>query len=294
MNKIRIASRKSQLALYQSNFVGSKLQEKFGIPYEIVNVVTTGDKVQDKSLIDVGGKGLFIKEVEHELLVGNADIAVHSLKDVPAEEVDQLVIPCFPSIAEKADCLLSTKYKSFDELPKGAIVGTSSPRREYIIRQLRPDIEIKLLRGNVDTRIDKLVRGDYDAIILAAAGLHRLEKKEYVVQYFDTSKFYHAMCQGIIGVQCRKDAPEIVKMLGEINLKEAQYRADVERNVLKLLNGDCHSPIGCNFDLVGNTLKFDCFYSDAPQNKAKYGHVEVDITKSSAMDVALAVAKQIL
>ncbi len=251
MKKLIIATRGSKLALWQSNHI-KELLENFhkGLSVELKIMKTKGDKILDTPLAKIGGKGLFTKELEEAMLNGEAHIAVHSLKDVPTEFPKGLVLSAITKREDVRDALLSEKYPSLDELPKGAIVGTTSLRRRMQILQFRPDLKIKNLRGNVDTRIKKLKEGEYDAIILATAGVKRLNL-EKSVKYFSpipVSIMIPAMGQAALGIESVDDE-KIKEILSPLNNKEAFIETKIERDFVEILQGGCQVPIGVNAKL---------------------------------------------
>ncbi|NPA54973.1 MAG: hydroxymethylbilane synthase [Epsilonproteobacteria bacterium] len=247
MKKIVIATRGSKLALWQSEYIKSellKIDPNLDIHLKIV--VTTGDKILDKPLANIGGKGLFIKEVEDELLNGNAQIAVHSLKDFAVEyDTEHFDLTAITKREDVRDTFLSQKYETLADLPEGAVVGTSSIRRVMQLKDIRPDLTIKDLRGNVDTRIRKLKDGQYDAIILARAGLKRLGLLNSVKYStaIDTDLMIPAMGQGALGIETNKD-PEIMKLVAKLDHKETRICTTIEREFVKELNLGCHAPVG--------------------------------------------------
>ncbi|MCK5324614.1 MAG: hydroxymethylbilane synthase, partial [Woeseiaceae bacterium] len=209
---IRIATRKSALALWQAEHVAAALRQ-LDVDVELVPLSTRGDEILDRSLQKIGGKGLFIKELEIAMQEGTADIAVHSMKDVPAEMPPDFCIAAMLERANHADALVCRNYDSFDELPRGALIGSSSLRRQAQLRMLRPDLVIEPLRGNVNTRLAKLEAGDYDAIILAAAGLERLGLQQHISQQFSTDEMLPAAAQGVIGIECLSDRDDLRAVL---------------------------------------------------------------------------------
>ncbi len=247
MNKklIRIATRESLLALWQADYVATALKSAHpGLEVEIIKMKSKGDKILDVPLAKVGGKGLFTKELEEGLLAGDADIAVHSMKDVPMELPEGLHLPVICPREDPRDAFVSNTYKSFDELPQGAVVGTSSMRRQCQLLARRPDLEIKFLRGNVQTRLRKLDDGEYDAIILAGAGLKRLEQAERITELLDITTLLPACGQGAVGIECRVDDDEVNLMLMALNDNKTQARVLAERAMNRRLEGGCQVPIG--------------------------------------------------
>ena len=252
---LKIATRKSPLALWQAEHVSARLREAHpGLEVELVRMVTQGDKILDTPLAKVGGKGLFVKELEVGLLEGNADIAVHSIKDVPVEFPDGLHMPVILDREDPRDAFVSNTYKSFADLPQGACVGTSSLRRQTQLLAKRPDLIIKDLRGNVGTRLGKLDNGDYDAIILASAGLTRLELSERITEYLDTDISLPAIGQGAIGIECRQDDAEVEQLIAVLNHDDTATRVRAERAMNHRLEGGCQVPIGGHATLNDSAL----------------------------------------
>ena len=242
---IRIATRKSKLALWQANHVSNLLKELPEIEgVELLPLSTKGDQILDQNLQKIGGKGLFIKELEYAILQNKADIAVHSMKDLPVLLQEEFFIAAVLKRESPFDCLLSKKKLKLAELKSGSLVGSSSLRRQSQILKLRPDLRVKNLRGNVNTRIDKLESGDYDAIILAEAGLDRLELSSNISQTFSTAEMVPAAAQGVIGIECLRQKEEIIDIVSKINDFETEVTTNCERSVNSALFADCHSPIG--------------------------------------------------
>ena len=244
MNSIRIATRQSKLALWQAEHVAARLRATHaGLDVEFVPMTTQGDRVLDRSLAQVGGKGLFVKELELALLEQRADIAVHSLKDVPSELPDNMVLAAFLTRANARDAFVSRKYSSFAQLPQRARVGTSSLRRQCQLLAVRPDLVIEPLRGNVDTRLKKLDAGDYDAIILASAGLHRLGLELRITEYLSFELAVPAVGQGIVAIECRAEDERSRHLVAALNDVNAEHCALAERAFAQRLEGSCQSPI---------------------------------------------------
>lgn len=256
MKKLTIATRGSQLALWQSNYIKSVLEtQNPGLEVELNIIVTTGDRILDKALSQIGGKGLFLKELEEAMQRGEAQIAVHSLKDVPTLLPEGFVLGAITEREDCRDALLSEKYESIDALPQGAIVGTSSLRRKMQIEMLRPDLVIKDLRGNVDTRIKKLKNGDFDAIILASAGINRLEFTGLVKYVYNISldEMIPSMGQGALGIEAVND-PEVLEMVARLQDNDTMIATTIERNFVDSLNGGCQVPIGVNAEVNGDDI----------------------------------------
>jgi hydroxymethylbilane synthase len=247
MEKIVIATRGSKLALWQSEHIKSELLKiDPSLEIKLKIVVTQGDKILDKPLADIGGKGLFIKEVEDELLNGNAQIAVHSLKDFAVEfEEEHFELAAITKREDVRDTFLSETYETLADLPDGAVVGTSSIRRAMQLKEFNPNLVIKDLRGNVDTRIRKLKEGQYDAIILAKAGLKRLNLLDTIKYHtaIDTDIMIPAMGQGALGIETNKD-PEVIALVEKLNDKATRIETTIEREFVKELNLGCHAPVG--------------------------------------------------
>ncbi|ABB44141.1 hydroxymethylbilane synthase [Sulfurimonas denitrificans DSM 1251] len=252
MKKLVIATRGSQLALWQSNHIKAILQEQNpGLEVELNVIVTTGDRIQDKALSKIGGKGLFLKELEEAMLQGEAQIAVHSLKDVPTVMPDGLILAAITEREDSRDALLSEKYANIDALPKNAVVGTSSLRRRMQIQKLRPDLIIKDLRGNVDTRIRKLKEGEFDAIILAAAGINRLSLLDAVKHVYPISleEMVPSMGQGALGIEAVNDA-EVLRIVAGLEDEYSRIETTIERSFVDELEGGCQVPIGVNASVL--------------------------------------------
>ncbi len=252
MKKLVIATRGSQLALWQSNHIKAVLEEQNpGLEVELNVIVTTGDRIQDKALSKIGGKGLFLIELEETMLRGEAQIAVHSLKDVPTVMPDGLLLAAITEREDCRDALLSQKYANIDSLPQGAVVGTSSLRRRMQIEKLRPDLVIKDLRGNVDTRIRKLKEGEFDAIILAAAGINRLSLLDAVKHVYPISleEMVPSMGQGALGIEAVNDA-EVLKIVAGLEDEYSRIETTIERSFVDELEGGCQVPIGVNASVL--------------------------------------------
>src|SRR5579859_3759156 len=243
MARLRIGSRGSQLALWQANHVASLLREQ-GHTVEIEIIKTTGDKILDVALAKVGTKGMFTKEIEEALAEKRVDLAVHSLKDVPTELAAEFTLAAIMKREDPRDAFISVKYSAIDELPKGARVGTSSLRRQCQLKAMRPDLEIYPLRGNVDTRLRKLESGEYDAIILAAAGVHRLGLDHFVRSRIAAEIMCSAVGQGALAIETRSDDPETRKCLEFLDHPETRRAIECERALLGSLGGGCQVPIG--------------------------------------------------
>ncbi len=257
MQKIVIATRGSALALWQAEYIKSRLVEKHNIDVELLILKTKGDIILDVPLAKVGGKGLFVKEIEEALLDKRADIAVHSMKDVPMQLPEGLILGAIPEREVLSDLFLSDKYKSLDELPKNAILGTSSLRRQAQVLALRPDLEIKFLRGNVGTRLNKMVEGQYDAIILASAGIKRLGLLAKYQEELCPPQFLPAVGQGALGIEVRADDAKVLEMISFLNHEPTKICVEAERSFLRTLEGGCQVPIACIASLDNDNLTIE-------------------------------------
>ena len=252
--KIIIGSRGSSLAMIYAENVKAKLKEVFSKEIEIKKILTTGDENQKDRLSNLGGKGLFSKKIEDELLENNIDIAVHALKDMPSIETDGLETNYFLKRNSPNEILVSNKKIKFNDLKPNSIVGTSSYRREYQLKNKRTDLNYRLIRGNVDTRIKKMENGDYDAIILSKAGIDSLKINDKITEEFETDDLIPCAGQGIIAIQCKDNDVEIKKLLEKINDNHSRIRANTEREVLKTLEGDCDTAVGAFSNIDGNNI----------------------------------------
>ena len=259
--KIIIGSRGSKLALIYAKKVKEALlyfSENIDEQnIEIKSISTKGDIILDKRLSDIGGKGLFSKNIEEELFNKKIDIAVHALKDMPAIETQGLRTACFLKRNDPREILISLKDKKLDELKKNSVVGTSSFRREFQLKRIRNDLNCELIRGNVDTRISKLKKGKYDAIILSSAGINSLDLNNEITQFFTTSEMIPSAGQGIIALQCRKEDNQIIELIEKVNHKPTFYRALAERSVLKILEGDCETAIGVHAEIKEDEIELN-------------------------------------
>jgi len=253
--EIRIATRKSALALWQAEYVKARLEASHpGLKVSLVPMVSRGDKLLDAPLAKIGGKGLFVKELETALMENEADIAVHSMKDVPMEFPEGLGLYCICEREDPRDAFVSNHFDSLDALPPGSVVGTSSLRRQAQLLARRPDLKIQFLRGNVNTRLAKLDAGEYDAIILAAAGLIRLGFGERIRSSIGVDESLPAGGQGAVGIECRTTDSELHALLECLNHPQTATRVVAERALNKRLNGGCQVPIACYAVLEGEQL----------------------------------------
>jgi hydroxymethylbilane synthase len=245
MRKIVVGSRRSKLALTQTNWVINQLKA-FGLPFdfEIKEIVTKGDRILDVTLSKVGGKGLFVKEIEQAMIDGEIDMAVHSMKDMPGILPEGLTIGCVPTREDHRDVLISKEHKKLSELPTGAVIGTSSLRRSAQLLIERPDLEIKWIRGNIDTRLEKLKTEEYDAIILAAAGLSRMGwSKDIVTEFLEPEVCLPAVGQGALAIECREDDQELLDLLAKFTDEATHLSVKAERTFLTKMEGGCQVPI---------------------------------------------------
>ena len=262
MKKLVIATRKSKLALWQSEHIKALLEDAYpDMQVELEEMSTKGDRILDTPLAKIGGKGLFTKELEESMLRGETHIAVHSLKDVPMEFPDGLVLGAITKREDPRDCMLSQMYESIDDLPEGAVVGTTSLRRRMQLLTYRPDLIIKSLRGNVNTRIQKLKDGDFDAIILATAGINRLGLNS-LVKYatpIEVTQMIPAMGQAALGIEAIDD-PKILDIISILNDEKAYIETKVERDFVTILEGGCQVPIGVHakLDVEANKITARC------------------------------------
>ena len=291
MNKkiIKIATRKSPLALWQAYFVRDQLLSLHDdLEVELLKMTSQGDKILDVPLAKVGGKGLFVKELETGLLEGDADIAVHSMKDVPVDFPDGLHLAVICEREDPRDAFVSNNFSQLDDLPEGSVVGTSSLRRQSQLLKYRPDLKIKFLRGNVNTRLKKLDDGEYDAIILAAAGLIRLEMKQRISSYLTTEQSLPAMGQGAVGIECRVDDELINQLIAPLAHKETTIRLTAERALNKRLEGGCQVPIGGFAELHGDQLSMRSFVGSPDGTKLVEGSVAGPAENAEQLGIQLA------
>ena len=258
--KIIIGSRGSKLALLYAQQAKDRIIENTNLGNEdilIKSITTKGDEVQDIRLSELGGKGLFSSNIEKELQLQNIDIAVHALKDMPANETKGLTTDSFLERNDPREILITKNKKKLKDLDQKSIVGTSSYRREFQIKKIRQDLNCKLIRGNVDTRIRKLNEGMYDAIILSYAGIKFLKFENEISEIFSAEEIIPSAGQGVIALQCRENDDETISILNKINHEETHKRAHLERNILKVLDGDCETAIGAHSVVDGDKIKVE-------------------------------------
>lgn len=253
MDKFIIATRKSQLAQVQTEIIMKNLKDKFNINSEKLLIVTEGDRRLDVSLTKIGGKGLFVKDIEIALLEERAHGAVHSMKDVPYELSSEFEIAAITEREDIRDVLISKDNIPFKEMRSGAVIGTSSIRRACQLKLLRNDLEIVSIRGNVQTRLEKMKRENLDGIILASAGLKRLNEENLITEYFNPKEFIPAVAQGALGIECLRNS-ESRQYFNKLEDVNAKLTVEAERSFMKELNGDCHSLIGAYSEIQGNDL----------------------------------------
>ena len=252
---IVIGTRGSKLALWQAEHIAGRIRERFpAIEVTLKKIVTTGDKILDVPLAKIGGKGLFTKELENAMLSGEIDLAVHSLKDMPTELPEGLMLAAITTRADASDAFVSLRYNSLDELPQGAKVGTSSLRRRAQILKYRPDLQTVDLRGNLDTRIKKLENKEMDAIILATAGLKRLGLEQYITQILPAAICLPAVGQGALAIETRQDDAEVLSVLEFLNDSETIAAVTAERAYLREVQGGCQVPVGVHGEVNGDQL----------------------------------------
>lgn len=261
MQHFTIATRESRLALWQANHVKALLEQQ-GHQVTLLGMTTQGDQILDRSLSKVGGKGLFVKELETALEDGRADLAVHSLKDVPMELPPGLELACVMEREDPRDAWVSPRYASLQDLPQGAVVGTSSLRRMALVRALRPDLKIEPLRGNLDTRLRKLDDGLYDGIVLAAAGLKRLGLGERVRRVFETTEMLPAAGQGALGMEVRSGRSDVVQALSHLMDTKTWLVVSAERAVSRVMGGSCSMPLAAHAVFSGDVLAMRAAWGD--------------------------------
>jgi hydroxymethylbilane synthase len=286
---LRIATRKSPLALWQAEHVKARLQQAHpGLAVELVTMSTRGDKILDTPLAKIGGKGLFVKELEQGMLEGTADIAAHSIKDVPMEFPEGLHLATILEGEEPCDAFVSNKYDAVDELPQGAVVGTCSLRRRCQLLNQRPDLVIRDLRGNVNTRLAKLDNGEFDAIVLACAGLLRLEMDERIRQRIPAELILPAVGQGAIGLEAREGDDETLELLSVLDHQTTRYRVLAERALNHRLNGGCQVPIACHGIVDGEDLYLRALVGEPDGSNIVSGEIRGSVNDAEKLGTELA------
>jgi hydroxymethylbilane synthase len=289
MTTVRIATRASDLAMVQARYVAARIERELKLEAAIVPLKTTGDRIQNVSLAKIGGKGLFVKEIEEALLDGRADVAVHSAKDLPAELAEGLAVVAFPERADCRDALVSREPGfTVESLREGARVGTGSARRAAQLSERRPDIEIMPLRGNVATRLRKLVDEDLDAVILACAGLDRLDLTDRIAERIEPEIMLPAVAQGALALEARS-ADAVAQEIAKLDDSETAYRVRAERGFLQRLGGDCSVPLACLAELTApETLRVRALVASTDGRRIVRDEVEIAATDAQAGGVALA------
>lgn len=286
---LRIATRKSPLALWQTEHVAALLRAQHpGLDVQLVPLSTRGDEVLDRSLAAVGGKGLFLKELELAMLRGDADCAVHSLKDVPMELDGPFALAAILARADHADAFVSNAYADIAALPPGARVGSSSLRRQAQLRALRPDLELRDVRGNVNSRLAKLDAGEYDALLLACAGLQRLGLDARIRARLDAPAWLPAPAQGAIAVECRDDDSDMHALLAPLDHAETRLCVEAERAMNRALHGSCQVPVAALAQLRAGRLHLDGLVGSASDGSAVRAQIEGDAARHEALGIALA------
>ncbi len=292
-NKLRLATRKSPMALWQANFIKEKILEKHpSIQVELVELLTAGDKDLTRRTSEIGGKSVFVKELQRALLNNEADIAVHSVKDMSVQPTDQLILGAIFERADPRDAFVSLQYGSLSELPHGGVVGTSSPRRASLIKSQRKDISIKLLRGNVNTRLAKLEEGLYDGVILAASGLARLNFQHRISEYFPTEIFIPAIAQGALGVECRESDTDTLNLISHLHHEPTAICVKSERAVNLRLGGDCHTAVGAYAVLENNELYLMGMVGD--ENNGRIIRAEISGDPAHPADLGYKLAEMLI
>lgn len=293
---IVIATRESQLALWQAEHVQALLRAR-GHDVALLGMTTKGDQILDRSLSKVGGKGLFVKELEVALEEGRAGIAVHSLKDVPMELPEGFALACVMEREDPRDAFVSPRHASLDALPQGAVVGTSSLRRQVLLRALRPDLRIEPLRGNVNTRLRKLDEGQYDAIVLAAAGLKRLGLADRIRAVFEPSRMLPAAGQGALGIEIRSSRADLAAALAPLAHQATWLTVTAERAVSRAMGGSCSMPLAAHGTWQGDTLHLQAAWGDLDDPQAPLVHSEdsarvTTLAEADALGLAVAARLQ--
>ncbi len=288
---IVIATRESRLALWQAEHVKALLEAR-GHKVELLGMTTKGDQILDRSLSKVGGKGLFVKELEVALEEGRAHIAVHSLKDVPMELPEGFALACVMEREDPRDAFVSPQYANLDALPQGAVVGTSSLRRQVLLQALRPDLKIEPLRGNLDTRLRKLDEGQYDAIVLAAAGLKRLGLESRIRATFEPAAMLPAAGQGALGIEVRSDRQDLIAALAPLAHQTTWLTVAAERAVSRAMGGSCSMPLAAHGTFSGDVLQLDAAWGDmdgqAPLVRAEASAIVSTLAQAEALGDAIA------
>jgi hydroxymethylbilane synthase len=288
LKQIKIGTRASRLALWQAEWVKSELEKRYhGLDVSLVKIKTTGDKILDVPLARVGGKGLFVKEIEESMLRGDIDIAVHSMKDVPTEFPDGLGIHCITQREDPRDALIS-RNMGFASLPKGARIGTSALRRQAQLLKVRPDLEMVVIRGNVETRISKLETEGLDGVILAAAGLNRLGFADRITEYLSLELSLPAIGQGALGIECRLDDEPVLKALAFLDHEETSQAVRSERALLWRCEGGCQVPIAAHGQVRNGNLQLSGFIASVDGKKSVRGSISGPADQHEKLGIDLA------
>lgn len=286
---LRIATRKSPLALWQAEHVSAALRAAHpGLEIELIPLSTRGDEILDRALSRIGGKGLFIKELEVAMQEGRADLAVHSMKDVTAEMPPGFTLAAFLDREDPRDAFVSNHYRRIDELPQGARIGSSSLRRQCQLKALRPDLELVTLRGNVGTRLGKLDAGEFDAIILAAAGLERLEMHDRIAAYISPEQCLPAIGQGTLGIECMADATQVIELVSVLGDGPTTLRTRAERALNLHLQGGCDVPVAGFAELEGDQIRLRGVVGMPDGTQVVRGEMRGPATEPEALGHALA------
>jgi len=291
LSKLVIATRESRLALWQAEHVKALLEQR-GHEVSLLGMTTKGDQILDRSLSKVGGKGLFVKELEVALEEGHADLAVHSLKDVPMDLPEGFALACVMEREDPRDAFVSNRYAAFDDLPQGAVVGTSSLRRVVLLRSLRPDLKIEPLRGNLDTRLRKLDDGNYDAIVLAAAGLKRLGLGQRIRQVFEPEQMLPAAGQGALGIEVRANRADLLEILSPLAHQSTWLAVSAERAVSRAMGGSCSMPLAAFATFSGEYLQLRAAWGDPDAAtalvRAQSASAAADLTRAAELGTQVA------
>ena len=265
---LTIATRESRLAVAQTQMIGAQLQNLLNCGIALLKLTTQGDIILDRALSEIGGKGIFVKELEKALQTGQAQLAVHSLKDVPMSLPDGFLLAAVPKREDPRDAFISNKYERFEDLPADAVVGTSSLRRQVLLRDLRPDLRIEMLRGNLDTRLRKLDEGQFDAIILAVAGLKRLQLQDRIKSAFDVSQMIPSAGQGALGIEIHSSRPDLLEAIGRLTDPATLIACSAERAVSRALGGNCSVPLAAHATIdADNQLELCVAWGDIQGEK---------------------------
>lgn len=298
---LRIGTRRSKLALAQSGMMQRAIGRALGVPEDeitqavpLVEIVTTGDRIQDRRLLEVGGKSLFTKEIEEALLDGRVDIAVHSMKDVPAEQPEGLAIAAIPEREDPRDAFIASNYASLAELPQGAKIGTASLRRQAQLLSLRPDLQIEMLRGNVDTRLRRLKDGDFDAILLACSGLNRLGLGQVITERLDLGHFLPAPGQGALALQTRAEDTDSAWAIA-LNHAPTALCVAAERGAMLALEGSCRTAVGAFAHIDADTLHIgtEMLAPDGSARWTRHGTISVDASRDAVTALGHELGEQV-